>query len=402
MALRHPEWWGPLRERYEAERPRRMLSLDGGGIRGLITLGILEELERQLRGAVGQGRAEFRLCDYFDYVAGTSTGAIIAAGLARGMSVAELIAFYERTGRQMFEKTFLLERLKSFYKADPLQRQLQDVFGARTTLAPQHLKCLLLVVTRNVTTDSPWPISSNPEAKYNEPDRSDCNLQIPLWQLVRASTAAPVFFPPEVLNWDPSDDQKSFVFVDGGVTPYNNPAFLLYRMAALECYRLGWRTGERNLLLVSVGTGAAPSPGTTADAPGSNLLSNMTGLPSNLMYGISVDQDINCRTVGRCSYGAVIDREMIDLAPRELQREVSQDEILQAPVRPLSEDLGRAFLYARYNADLSPEGLEQLGCGHMDAGQVQKMDAVAQIPNLIAIGRAAGEQVSLKHLGSFV
>ena len=90
-------------------------------------------------------------------------------------------------------------------------------------------------------------MSSNPYAKYNAKGRQDCNLQIPLWQLVRASTAAPVYFPPEILQWDPSNDEKTFLFQDGGVTPYNNPAFLLFRMATLPQYRLSWPTGERRI-----------------------------------------------------------------------------------------------------------------------------------------------------------
>ena len=81
------------------------------------------------------------------------------------------------------------------------------------------------MITRNVTTDSPWPVSSHPEGRYNDAARADCNLRVPLWQLVRASTAAPVYFPPEVIRIDPDDPTKAFVFVDGGVTPYNNPAF---------------------------------------------------------------------------------------------------------------------------------------------------------------------------------
>jgi hypothetical protein len=380
-----------------------MLALDGGGIRGLITLGILETLEDQLRQKAGNGKAEFRLCDYFDYIAGTSTGAIIAAGLARGMAVRELIDFYQKTGKQMFEKSFLLARLKSLYKADPLRDQLQQVFGAGTTLEPEHLRCLLLVVTRNVTTDSPWPISSNPDAKYNDPSLSDCNLRIPLWRLVRASTAAPVFFPPEILQWSENDPNKSFVFVDGGVTPYNNPAFLLYRMATVAPYRLNWRTGERNLLLVSVGTGAAATPGAGIDQPESNLVTNVAGLPGHLMYGILVDQDINCRVVGRCAYGAPIDSELLDLAPREMGSSLTEEEILQAPVVPLSTDLGRSFLYARYNADLSQEGLEALRLGDLDSFKMQKMDAVENIPDLLKIGRAvAAQQLRLAHFGSFV
>lgn len=154
----------------------RMLALDGGGIRGLITLGILEKIES----LVATRKPGNKLCDYFDYIAGTSTGAIIAAGLARGMSVGELIDFYRSSGKQMFEPAWLMERIKHFYTADPLKAQLQTVFGPETNLHPENLRCLLLVVTKNVTTDSPWPISSNPAAKYNDPARKDCNLKIPL------------------------------------------------------------------------------------------------------------------------------------------------------------------------------------------------------------------------------
>ena len=73
------------------------------------------------------------------------------------------------------------------------------MFGERT-LGADDLCSLLLIVTRNATTDSPWPVSNNPFAKYNDRTRKDCNLQIPLWQLVRASTAAPVYFPPEIVG----------------------------------------------------------------------------------------------------------------------------------------------------------------------------------------------------------
>lgn len=374
-----------------------MLALDGGGIRGLLTLGILEKIEALVAGASGR-----KLGDYFDYVAGTSTGAIIAAGIARGMTIAQLIDFYRAAGKQMFEHASLLERVKYFYTADPLKAKLQVVFGAETNLEPNNLKSLLLVVTRNVTTDSAWPISSNPEAKYNALDRKDCNLRIPLWQVVRASTAAPVFFPPEILQWDPNDQSKTFVFVDGGVTPYNNPAFLLYRMATEPAYRLNWKTGEKDLLLISVGTGAAESAGATAASPSRNILSTVAGLPGELMYGIQVDQDSNCRTVGRCTHGPHLDREILDLVPREAVSGGTVEEQYAAPELPLSTDLGRRFLYARYNADLSRLGLNRLGCPQVDTASIQKMDAVENMESLLAIGRAAGDSVRAAHFGPFL
>lgn len=292
----------------------------------------------------------------------------------------------------MFDKAFLLQRLKSLYKSEPLAQELKKTFGEKTNLFPENLRCLLLVVTRNVTTDSPWPVSSNPLAKYNRPDRKDCNLKIPLWQLVRASTAAPVYFPPEVLPWDPEDERKTFVFVDGGVTPYNNPAFLLFRLATQAPYRLNWKTGERDLLLVSVGTGAVPQLDSDLLSPSKNHLSNLVGLPGALMYGALVDQDINCRVVGRCVYGAPIDLEMGDLIPRD------ED---QRPV-PLAKDLGRAFLYARYNADLSREGLDAMGLNDVDPEQVGQLDSVKYIDTLSRVGQRLAEEVRREHFGPFI
>ena len=386
--------WGPLADRYRTPAPRKMLALDGGGIRGVLTLSILKAIETQ----VGK-----RLCEYFDYIAGTSTGAIIAAGLAKGMSVDDLIAFYRSTGTEMFQRTRFLERLNSLYRGGPLQRKLMDVFGEHTDLKPGNLQTLLLVVTRNVTTDSPWPISSNPEARYNALSRPDCNLSLPLWKLVRASTAAPIFFPPEVIQLDPKDETKTFVFVDGGVTPYNNPAFVLYRFATDPAYRLNWPKGEQELLLVSVGTGAAPTEGATADDPESNMLSTGITIPGALMYGALIDQDTNCRTVGRCSYGDVIDRELLDMVPREGTDHGTLEERLARPRVPLSIDLGRSFLYARYNADLSRTGLAKLGFPDVSPATAQKMDKAdeAHIELLLRVGASAAAQVDIRHFGSF-
>src|SRR5688572_1056181 len=132
-------------------------------------------MEELLREHSGQGD-NFRLCNFFDYMGGTSTGAIIAAGLARGMSAQELSDFYMKAGPAMFDKAFILFRLRHLYETKPLADELQKTFGKDTTLVPEDLKCLLLVVTRNLSTDSPWPVSSNPYAKYNQTDSADCNL----------------------------------------------------------------------------------------------------------------------------------------------------------------------------------------------------------------------------------
>ena len=378
--------WGPLESRYSKKSPRKVLTLDGGGIRGVLTLQVLIRMEELLREQSGQGD-NFRLCNFFDYIGGTSTGAIIAAGLARGMSAKELSDFYMKAGPAMFDKSFILFRLRHLYESKPLQAELQKTFGKDTNLFPQHLKCLLLIVTRNVSTDSPWPISSNPDAKYNAPDRADCNLRIPLWQLVRASTAAPIYFAPEVLQWDPNDPSKTFVFEDGGLTPYNNPSFLLARMATTPQYNLNWDNGEDKLLVVSVGTGSAPKTDAEVYSSGKSAFTNLANFPAALMYGAQVDQDVNCRIVGRCVYGAPIDRELGDLIPRDEAGKVI----------PTAVDLNRRFLYARYNAELTSKWLNEHNLGNVDPSQVAQLDSVEHINDLVRVGKAVADEVKIEH-----
>jgi hypothetical protein len=367
---------------------KKLLALDGGGIRGMITLEYLAEIEALLRQRLDRG-PDFVLADWFDYVAGTSTGAIIATCIALGMPVDTIRQFYEANGRAMFDKASLLKRFRYKYEDDRLAAKLRDVIRAQAgagdgkdpTLGSEKLRTLLMLVLRNATTDSPWPICNNPAAHYNRPDRADCNLHLPLWQLVRASTAAPVYFPPEVV----AVGQHEFVFVDGGVTTYNNPAFALFLMATLEPYRLQWPTGEQRMLLVSVGTGSNPKANENLDPDEMNILFHAGSVPSALMFAALNQQDMLCRVFGRCRAGAVLDREIGDLHTGS------------GPVEP------RLFTYMRYNCELSRESLDGLGLGHIDPGQVQQMDSIEYLPQLRQVGRsAAASGVRPEHFDGFV
>lgn len=365
--------------------PRKLLALDGGGIRGIVTIEVLAKLESLLQEKLG-GDDKFLLADYFDYIAGTSTGAIIAACLSWGMRVTEIRDFYINNGRGMFDSANLLKQFHYKYEDKNLAEELQNKFkekdGSVATLGSSLLKTLLLMVMRNATTDSPWPISNNPYARYNDRSRPDCNLQFPLWQLIRASTAAPTFFPPEVIEVEKGEP---FVFVDGGITSFNNPAFQLFLMATTEPYKLNWPVGEDKMLLVSVGTGMTPSANKNLKPGEMNLLYNAGAIPSALMFAAQNQQDMLCRIFGKCLEGDVIDREVGNMIG------------LNAPGGQ------KLFTYMRYNADLSREGLSALGLTQLNPADVQRMDAVDHIEELQEVGKAiADKKVKKEHFVNFL
>jgi uncharacterized protein len=94
MAKSLPEHLG------KSNPPKRMLSLDGGGIRGALTLGFLKKLETILRQI--EDNPDLLLCHYFDLIGGTSTGSIIASALAIGKTVDEITELYMNLGGKIF------------------------------------------------------------------------------------------------------------------------------------------------------------------------------------------------------------------------------------------------------------------------------------------------------------
>ena len=364
--------------RINSKRPKKILALDGGGIRGMMTVEVLAKIEKTLQNRLGRGD-DFVLSDYFDFVTGTSTGAIIAACISLGMKVDDIRNFYLASGRQMFDKAFLLRRFRYKYEDEKLAEKMREVFGAETSLGSDTLKTVLMMVMRNASTDSPWPVSNNPFAKYNDRKRDDCNLNINLWQLVRASTAAPTYFPPEVVKVG----KHEFVFVDGGITMYNNPAFQAFLMATVEPYKMKWATGEDRMLIVSIGTGTSPDANADLDPTDMNLLYNAGSIPSALMFAALNEQDLLCRVFGKCLAGDQLDRELGTLIDAK------------GPVSP------KLFTYVRYNAELTRSGLDALGLDDIKPANVQQLDSVDHIPDLQRVGKAVGEKVSPEHFNGF-
>lgn len=296
-------------------RPKRILALDGGGIRGMITLGILQRVEQIFRERTGDPSRV--LADEYDLIAGTSTGAIIATCLSWGMDVASVLGMYRDYGPTMFRPSRPWQRFRARYRAeaiaDVFRRVLVEDDGSLPVLGSARLRTLLLVVMRNASTGSAWPITNNPRAQFNDTSRTECNLHIPLWKLLRASTAAPTFFPPESIVLGP----HRFTFMDGGITPYNNPALIALLTATLPEYRVSWPTGVTKLSLLSIGTGTLRVKLTTKPIARLNLVDHLRYVPPALIGSISEQQDMLCRILGRCIFGDPIDLEVGDLVVRD-------------------------------------------------------------------------------------
>jgi uncharacterized protein len=388
----------PARRKAGKAPPYRLLALDGGGIRGLITIEILAHIEGVLRKKlVSEGKLktgqDFVLADYFDYIAGTSTGAIIAACLSWGMPVERIRSFYLESGPRMFSKASLLDRLAKFkYDSDELTGILKREFWD-ANLGTGKLKTLLMMVLSNATTDSPWTISNNPFAKYNDPSRPDCNLSLPLWQLIRASTAAPTYFPPETIQFG---NLPPFVFKDGGMTMFNNPAFQLFMMATLGPYRLNWEAGEEKMLLVSVGTGAYPEVRPELAGGMENVLQLAQSIPSTLMYAALNEQDFLCRVFGKCLVGDNLDRERGSLVHNPSGHLLGT---LQHTRFPLEKKL---FTYLRYNVELTEQALKDLRLDHINPKNIRSLDSVEHLDDLSLVGETVGRaKVMREHFEGF-
>jgi hypothetical protein len=233
---------------------KAILSIDGGGVRGIIALAFLERLEALLAERAGR---PVRLCDHFDLVGGTSTGAIVATGLALGLSATEIRDFYLRLGPKVFRKpVFRLPGWQSKFDANALRREIMEIFGERT-LDSADLLTGLGVMLKRIDAGSAWILTNNPRARFWETPTDSAfigNRNYLLANIVRASTAAPHYFDPQEIQI--VHGEPAAWFVDGGLTPHNDPSLALFLTAVMPCYGIEWPVGEDKLTIVSIGTGS--------------------------------------------------------------------------------------------------------------------------------------------------
>jgi len=369
--------------KHPPKRCKRILALDGGGIRGALSVAFLERLEK-LYSDYAKDNRPIRLSECFDLIGGTSTGSIIGAALALGLSTADIKDLFFLIGPRIFRRPrFRLPFLQTTFDSRSLKQEIDRIFGGIRLESPD-LVTNLAIVTKRMDTGSAWIVTNNAKAKYwDDPvDKSYIgNRHYRLADLVRASTAAPYYFSPHEI--DIVDGEPAGLFVDGGITPHNNPALALFQLATIPAYGFGWPVGAENLLIVSIGTGGRRDRLSTEKARRmSAALLAIEALKS--MISDSGNQVlILMQALGRTDTPWVINSEIGDL------RGVSI-----AP-QPL-------FTFQRYDVRLEREWLRQeLGISLTDGqvDQVNMMENAASIPLAYEIGQAAAEKfVKTEHL----
>ncbi|WP_433193986.1 CBASS cGAMP-activated phospholipase [Nocardia sp. CA-107356] len=210
---------------------KKILCIDGGGIKGVFPAAFLADLEEEVDGSIG---------DYFDLIVGTSTGGIIALGLGLGLSAKETLGFYEKYGPSIFRGNGGLGLVRwlgaAKYNPTPLRDALTEVFGEKKL---GHSRTRLVIPSLDLETGQVHVKKTAHHPRF-ERDYKELAVDVAL-----ATAAAPTYFPTHRI-------QAGIPLIDGG-TWANNP------MGAAAVEALGvleWTKGDVRLL--SVGCTTAP------------------------------------------------------------------------------------------------------------------------------------------------
>jgi len=376
-----------LLDRFNSPHPKKILSLDGGGIRGALTLGYLKKMEDILKTKFHDSPG-FRLSDYFDLIGGTSTGSIIAASLAIGKTVDEITKLYMDLGGKIFgEKRNwwnpmeTMKWLKANYNYKAMEDGLRLAFGD-ITLGGKELKTGLCIVAKRADTNSIWPLINHPNGKFYDSENGK-NKNIPLWQAVRASSAAPTYFAPQMIE---VQQGQQAAFIDGGLSMANNPALTLLMIATLKGFPFRWEMSEKNLLLVSVGTGYSVYKKYVKEIDDSTMLSWAANIPDMLMQDASWQNRVMLQWLSQSPTADYMDMEI----------EKMDGDLLAG--KPL-------ISYLRYNFCMTEKELNALGLKRIfTAADVKSLTDMSIADNrqlLYQVGYKASVAIQPAHFENF-
>lgn len=234
------------------ERKFRILSIDGGGIRGLIPAKVLAELERELK----KIEPEKKLYEYFDLICGTSTGAILAIAIALGIPATELVKFYKVHAGVIFPKWYFKvvpskarALVTSIYSNKELRKKLKDIYteanGGKIPLL-LDLKTKVCIPTFNGNEGQINVLKTRHHEDYVN------DYKLPAHEVALASASAPVYFPPHSFSFSNEHGEgKNINMIDGGIFA-NNPS-LIGILEATE--KLGFNFSDVSLLSLGTGKG---------------------------------------------------------------------------------------------------------------------------------------------------
>ncbi|EOI2496107.1 CBASS cGAMP-activated phospholipase [Enterobacter bugandensis] len=219
----------------------RILSLNGGGARGMFTISVLSEIERIL--ASKHPNQDIKIGDYFDLITGTSIGGILALGLATGKSARELERVFFDRANDIFPKRWSLTNLlrslcAPIYRSHPLRETIQEMIGAETTF--NDLTRRVMIPAVNLSTGKPqfFKTPHNPDFTRDGP--------LKLIDAALTTSAAPTYFSPHYC-----EDLRAY-FADGGLVA-NNPSYI----GLLEVFRdmnSDFSVTHKDIHILNIGT----------------------------------------------------------------------------------------------------------------------------------------------------